>query len=210
MSAETFKPGAASSGAAITSTKSAKAAYEDKVVHRYDDIEEFDNHLPNWWLITLYGAVVFAIGYWFHYEVLHSGPSTMESYEQSVAADRRAAAERARRAGAMTDDALVTLSHDGATVASGRALFMTNCVACHTATGGGNIGPNLTDNAWIHGGRPTQIFRTVLDGVPAKGMVAWGPQLGETGVQSVVAYVLTLRNTNVPGGKPPQGDVFTE
>ncbi len=201
-----------SSGAAtnVGPRPGAKSGYEDKVVHRYDDIEEFDNHLPNWWLFTLYGAVVFAIGYWFHYQVLHSGPSTQESYEQSVAADRRAAADRARRAGAMTDDALNTLSHDPATVAAGRALFQTNCVACHTANGGGNIGPNLTDNAWIHGGRATQIYRTVLEGVPAKGMVAWGPQLGDERVQSVVAYVLTLRNTNVPGGKAPQGDVMAD
>jgi cytochrome c oxidase cbb3-type subunit 3 len=210
VSAETHQPGAAATGAPITSVPSARSAYEDKVVHRYDDIEEFDNHLPNWWLFTLYAAVVFAIGYWFHYEVLHSGPTTMESYEQSVAADRRAAADRARRAGAMTDDALVTLSHDQATVAAGQQIFTTNCVACHGANAGGVIGPNLTDRAWLHGGRPTQIFRTVLDGVPAKGMVAWGPQLGDERVQSVVAYVLTLRNTNVAGGKAPQGDVVAE
>lgn len=210
MSVETHQPGAASTGAAITSTPSGKSDYQDKVVHRYDDIEEFDNHLPNWWLITLYGAVVFAIGYWFHYEVFHSGPSSRESYEQSVAADRRHAAEMARRAGAMTDDALVTLSHDPATVATGRQIFTTNCVACHGANAGGIIGPNLTDNAWLHGGRPTQIFHTVMEGVPARGMVAWGPQLGDERVQSVVAYVLTLRNTNVAGGKAPQGDVFTE
>ncbi len=210
MSAESHQPGAASSGAAITSTQAAKGDYEDKVVHRYDDIEEFDNHLPNWWLVTLYGAVIFAIGYWFHYEVFHSGPSSTESYEQSVAADRRAAAERARRTGAMTDEALVTLSHDPATVAAGRQIYTTNCVACHGANAGGIIGPNLTDNAWLHGGRATQIFRTVMEGVPARGMVAWGPQLGDERVQSVVAYVLTLRNTNVAGGKAAQGDVFTE
>ncbi len=210
MSSEIHQPGSASTGAPITSTKAAKGAYEDKVVHAYDDIEEFDNHLPNWWLVTLYGAVVFAIGYWFHYEVFHSGPTSNEAYEQSVAVDRRAAAARARAAGAMTDDALVTLSHDTASVAAGQQIFTTNCVACHAANAGGIIGPNLTDNAWIHGGRPTQIFQTVLNGVPAKGMVAWGPQLGMERVQNVVAYVLTLRNTNVAGGKAPQGDVFTE
>ncbi len=196
--------------AASPARPAAKGGYDDKVVHRYDDIEEFANHLPNWWLVTLHGAIVFAIGYWFHYEVLHSGPSSMESYEQSVAADRRAAAERARRAGAMTDDALVTLSRDPATVAAGQAVFMSNCVACHGANAGGTIGPNLTDRAWIHGGRPTQIYRTVLEGVAAKGMPAWGAQLGETRVQSAVAYVLTLRNTNAAGGKPAQGDNIVE
>lgn len=184
--------------------------YEDKVVHAYDDIQEYDNHLPRWWLYTLYGAVVFALGYWFHYHVFHTGPSSMEAFDQSMAADRRAAAERARHAGAMTDDGLRTLSQDSATVHEGQTVFQQNCVACHLATGGGSIGPNLTDNAWINGGRATQIFHTVTEGVPARGMPAWGAQLGERKVQAVVAYVLTLRNTNVAGGKAPQGDVSNE
>lgn len=210
VSSEIHQPGSASTGAPITSTKAAKGAYEDKVVHAYDDIEEFDNHLPNWWLVTLYGAVVFAIGYWFHYEVFHSGPTSNEAYEQSVAVDRRAAAARARAAGAMTDDALVTLSHDTASVAAGQQIFTTNCVACHAANAGGIIGPNLTDNAWIHGGRPTQIFQRSSTACPPRAWSRGALQLGMERVQNVVAYVLTLRNTNVAGGKAPQGDVFTE
>ncbi len=186
------------------------SGYEDKVVHTYDDIQEYDNHLPNWWLYTLYGAVVFALGYWFHYHVLHSGPSSTEAFEQSMAADRRAAAERARRAGAMTDDGLRALSQDSTTVNAGRVVFMQNCVACHLPSGGGSIGPNLTDNAWINGGRATQIFRTVSEGIAARGMPAWGAQLGEEKTQQVTAFVLTLRNTNAAGGKAPQGDVFNE
>jgi cytochrome c oxidase cbb3-type subunit 3 len=182
----------------------AKSPDEDRVVHTYDGIEEYDNRLPRWWLATLYGAMVFALVYWFHYEVLHTGPSIAESYERSVVADRRAAADRARRAGAMTDEALVLFSRDPITVRGGRGVFAQNCVACHAANGGGGIGPNLTDGAWLHGARPTEILRTVNEGVLTKGMPAWGPQLGLDRVQSVVAYVLTLRDTNVPGGKAPQ------
>jgi cytochrome c oxidase cbb3-type subunit 3 len=185
--------------------ESQKSPYEDRVVHEYDGIEEYDNHLPNWWLVTLYGAVVFAVFYWFHYEVLRTGPSLAQSYETSVAADRRAAADRARRAGAMTDDALISLSRDPATVQAGRGVFAQSCVACHAASGGGGIGPNLTDGAWIHGSRPTTILRTINEGVLAKGMPAWGPQLGLDRVQSVVAFVLTLQDTNVAGGRAPQG-----
>ncbi len=84
----------------------------------------------------------------------------------------------------------------------------TNCAVCHGQEGQGNIGPNLTDNAWIHGGAPMQIFATVWKGVPEKGMVTWGPVLGKERIRSVVAYVLTLRNTNVAGGKPPEGQVY--
>jgi cytochrome c oxidase cbb3-type subunit 3 len=184
------------------------AGTEARVVHAYDDIEEYDNELPNWWLYTLFGAMVFALGYYFWYEVLHAGPSQQQTYEASRVEDRRRDAERARRLGAMNDDGLRTLSHDAATVEQGRALYVQNCVACHRADGGGLIGPNLTDNQWIHGGEPLRVFRTVSEGVAAKGMPAWGAQLGPDRTMSVVAYLLTLRNTNVAAGKAPQGDVY--
>ncbi len=187
-----------------------KPPYEDRVVHTYDGIEEYDNHLPNWWLVTLYGAMVFALVYWFHYQVLHTGPSIAQSYETSVAADRRAAVERARRAGTMTDETLVTLSRDPSAVQTGRAVFGQSCVACHAANGGGGIGPNLTDSAWLHGSRPTRILGVINEGVLARGMPAWGPQLGAERVQAVAAYVLTLRDTNVAGGKAPQGTSAAE
>ena len=187
-----------------------KPVYEDRVIHTYDGIEEYDNHLPNWWLFTLYGAVVFALVYWFHYQVLHTGPSIAQSYELSVAADRRAAAARARSAGTMTDDALLSLSRDQATVQVGRGVFAQSCLACHAANGGGGIGPNLTDSMWLHGSRPTRILATINEGVLTKGMPAWGPQLGLERVQAVTAYVLTLRDTNVAGGKPPQGTTAAE
>lgn len=188
----------------------AAAEPQDKVVHSYDGIEEYDNHLPNWWLVTLFATIVFGIGYYFHYEVLRSGPSQLEAYEQSVAADRAAAAARARRAGALTDETFATLARDPAIVRAGQGVFTAQCVACHGPNGGGTIGPNLTDNAWIHGPRATQIYRTISEGVPARGMPAWGPQLGEERSQAVTAYLLTLRNTNVAGGKAPQGDVAAE
>ncbi|MFO0630864.1 MAG: c-type cytochrome, partial [Polyangiales bacterium] len=173
------------------------------------DIEEYDNELPNWWLYTLFGAMVFALGYYFWYEVLHAGPGQQQAYEASRVEDRRRDAERARRLGAMNDDGLRTLSHDSATVAQGREVFTTNCVACHRADAGGQIGPNLTDNQWLHGGAPVQIFRTVSEGVPAKGMPAWGSPLGPDRTMAVVAYLLTLRNTNVANGKPAQGEVYS-
>jgi cytochrome c oxidase cbb3-type subunit 3 len=82
-----------------------------------------------------------------------------------------------------------------------------NCVACHGDRAQGNIGPNLTDDRWLHGGTPTSIFATVRDGVGTRGMPQWGPVLGDRGLQSVVAYVLTLRDTNV-SGRPPEGEVY--
>ncbi len=107
-------------------------------------------------------------------------------------------------AGGLTDQSLLLVSQIPARVSEGEAIFRQYCVACHQAQGQGLVGPNLTDGWWLHGGRPTDIHRVVTDGVPAKGMAAWGNQLGPARVQAVVAYVLTLRGTNVPG-KEPQG-----
>ena len=97
-------------------------------------------------------------------------------------------------------------SPDPAALAAGKESFTTLCAPCHAATGGGAIGPNLTDEYWLYGGAPMEIYKTVKVGVPAKGMPAWGPQIGEAKTQAVTAYVLSIRNSHAPGGKAPQGD----
>ena len=176
--------------------------------HVYDGIVEHDNKLPLWWQLTLYGAIVFALVYWYGRR-LDAIPSPAQAYAREVAAEQAAAAEAARRRGTIDDAALAALSKDGTTVGKGRELFVTTCAPCHGANAGGNIGPNLTDAYWIHGSKPTNIFQSVHDGVPSKGMPTWGPQLGDERVETVVAYVLSIRDTNVAGGKAPQGEPET-
>jgi cytochrome c oxidase cbb3-type subunit 3 len=182
----------------------APEVHEDSGEHVYDGIVEHDNKLPLWWQLTLYGAIVFAMVYWFGRR-LSVIPSPDQAYALEVAIQRAADAEAARKRGTIDDAVLATLGRDPATVAQGKAIFTATCAACHRADAGGNIGPNLTDAYWIHGSKPTNIFHSVHDGVPAKGMPTWGPQLGEERVETVVAYVLSIRDTNVPDGKPPQG-----
>lgn len=172
--------------------------------HVYDDIVELDNELPRWWLNVLYATIVFAIAYWFHFQVFIGGRSPRQEYDREMASVYAAEAARLRAAGAITPEALRAMSRDPATVAQGAQVFSSNCAACHGAQGGGQIGPNLTDAFWLHGGRPEQIFRTVNEGQPTRGMPAWGPQLGTDRVTAAVAYLLTIRNTNVTG-RPPQG-----
>ncbi len=172
-------------------------------VHVYDDIVEEDNKLPRWWLWILYGTTLFAAVYWYGDQQVKAWGSPREKYEDQMIAIRLA---EASRGGSMTPGALLALARQPATVADGKTTFTTTCAACHRADGGGGIGPNLTDAFWLHGGAPDAIWKTVHDGVDGKGMAAWGPVLGEARVASVVAYVLTLKNTNVSDGKPPQGD----
>jgi cytochrome c oxidase cbb3-type subunit 3 len=181
-----------------------KHADDERVIHVYDDdIREMDNRLPLWWQYTLYGAVLFAVCYFWGEQKVGAWKSQRESFEQEMVAARL---EAAKKGGKMTSETLVAMSHNPKIVSEGKQVFETTCAPCHRADGGGNIGPNLTDKYWLHGAKPEEIFHTVHDGVSDKGMPTWGPQLGEEKVADVVAYVLTLHDTNVPGGKAPQGE----
>ncbi|HBQ17262.1 MAG TPA: cytochrome oxidase subunit III [Myxococcales bacterium] len=181
---------------------------QGEIIHVYDGIEEADNALPMWWLWTFYGAIAFAIGYWFVYEEFEMASSTPELFAEAMAA--RAAA------GDVDAETLQVLAGDAATVAEGRETFQTTCAACHGAEGQGQIGPNLTDDAWLHGGGPLQIYGSILDGISSdrarlagsSGMPEWGAALGQRRVQAVTAYLLTVRNTNVQGGRPAEGEPF--
>lgn len=175
---------------------------QGEIVHVYDGIEEADNELPLWWLFTFYGAVIFGIVYWFYYEGFNVGPSPMQAY----AAELRA---QAAQGGEVNDALIEALVMDPSALAAGREVFTAQCAVCHREDGGGNIGPNLTDTAWIHGGSPLNIHDTIRDGVVTASMPAWGAMLGPTAVQQVAAYVVSLRNTNVADGKAPQGDVWS-
>jgi len=143
--------------------------------------------------------------YWIYHQTLGAAPTPAEHYEAEVA--KAAEIQLARHGGEeATNESLLLMSQVPAKVAEGRQIFEQFCVVCHSSQGEGNVGPNLTDAYWLHGGSPLEIMHTVVNGVPEKGMVAWGNQLGPARVQAVVAYILTIKNTNVPG-KEPQGDL---
>ncbi|MCA9602881.1 MAG: c-type cytochrome, partial [Myxococcales bacterium] len=169
-------------------------------MHVYDGIQEADNDLPRWWLTIFYGTIAFALFYWFAYHGLGALPLPLEAYSAELE-------KQGGQGGEMTDAYLVTLSKDPNSLKQGEAVFAKNCVVCHEADARGKIGPNLTDAYWIHGGAPTDIWKTVKLGTPA-GMPAWGGLLGPKDTPRVVAYVLSLRNTNVAGGKEPQGELW--
>jgi cytochrome c oxidase cbb3-type subunit III len=184
----------------------AKPSPEDLLLdHEYDGIREYDNPLPGWWLATLWGTVLFAVIYFLNViPGVGSGKGRVAEYDASMAAAQAAAAGRDPLAG-ITDEALLAVARDPAKLAVGRTTFTTMCAACHAADGGGNIGPNLTDAYWIHGGRPTDVLSTVNNGVPDKGMPTWGKSLPADQVIAVAAYVTTLAGTRPQAPKAPQG-----
>jgi cytochrome c oxidase cbb3-type subunit III len=178
---------------------------EEKIVHEYDGILEADNHLPRWWLVSLYATIGFAVFYWMSYEALRVLPSPTASFalEQAKAAEVEAAKLKAM--GAANDDNLMAMAKNEAAKTEGKEVFQKNCMSCHGPVGGGGIGPNLTDGHWLHGSKPMQVYTTVKDGFTKNGMPAWGGLIGEERVRVATAYVLSIKGTNVPGGKAPQG-----
>ncbi|MCP4572168.1 MAG: c-type cytochrome [bacterium] len=172
--------------------------------HEFDGIQEFDNKLPNWWLWTLYGAIVFALIYWVVFHTLEIRPLPREDFAAEMQEAQEIQLERAAAAGLSNEtfDMMAALEDR---VADGREVFVKHCVACHLDDGRGMVGPNLTDSVWVHGCEPMQMYDVVSDGIAAKGMPAWMNQLGPTRVQAVVAYVMTIRDTNI-AGKAPEGE----
>ena len=164
--------------------------------HTYDGIAEYDRRLPNWWLWTLYLAMIFGAGYWFYYQF----PSEHETSLQRVTRTmNEIALTSAKSSGAeLTDEQLWALSKDPAAVQAGALTFQTTCASCHMPDLAGKIGPNLRDNTWVHGGKPTEIVHTIIAGVPAKGMPTWGPILGPTRINELTAYILSYHKPSDP------------
>lgn len=170
----------------------------------HDGIREYDNPTPRWWIWLFAGTVVFAALYWLNVPGIGSGRGRIAQYESEMAEARARAAARAPAVGP-SDGALSAMASDHETLEKGEKVFEANCTPCHRADGGGVIGPNLTDDYWIHGGRPSQILKTIEAGVQDKGMPAWGTVLRPEDLPAVAAWVLHLRGTKPGNPKPPQG-----
>jgi cytochrome c oxidase cbb3-type subunit III len=184
------------------------AASDDRppvIGHAVDGIEEFDNPLPGWWVWIFWATIVFSIGYWIYYQ--HGpGPSVIAEYE---AEQRLAAAQApapAAAGGGMSDDAIAALARDATAMAKARETFAAKCAVCHGPQGQGLIGPNLTDEYWLHGDRPSELVRTITDGVADKGMIPWKDHLPAPEIAALAAYIGTLQGSNPPNPKPRQGE----
>lgn len=178
--------------------------------HDYDGIKELDNDLPPWWKYLFIGSVIWGFAYYIHYEVLNGDNQEMELM-QEIAEAKIALEEYKKTAPDLMDVDKVTLLTDAADLAKGKAIFETNCIACHKADGGGQIGPNLTDAHWILGGGIKNVFHTLSEGGrPGKGMVAWKTMLKPTELQQVGSYVLSLQGTNPADGKAPEGEIWKD
>lgn len=178
--------------------------------HDYDGIRELDNALPPWWVWGFYLTIIFAFVYVINYQVLGTGPSQAQEYNNEVATAEAQQKERNAKMADLVTSENVTVLNTAEAIAAGKETFMKNCVACHGQNGEGTVGPNLTDEFWIHGGGIKNVFTTVTNGVPAKGMISWKSQLSPKKIQEVASYVLSLQGTKPANGKDPQGDKWVD
>ena len=185
---------------------------EDQLLleHDYDGIKELDNNLPPWWVYLFYASIIFGVVYMVRYEVLGADNQEME-LQKEIAQAKIDVAEYMKTAPDMMDEKTVTLLTDPADLAAGKELYTTNCAACHRADGGGQIGPNLTDDEWILGGGIKNIFHTLVNGGrDGKGMIAWKGTLKPKEMQKVASYIISLKGSNPVDPKAPEGEVWVE
>jgi cytochrome c oxidase cbb3-type subunit 3 len=184
----------------------AEPTKQDRLLdHQYDGIAEYDNPMPGWWVISFWATIVFAIAYALNIGGIGTGPGRIAEYERTMADARKA---HPPRSGFTAPAVLLAIAADHEKVEKGKELFVKTCAPCHAADGGGVIGPNLTDDHWIHGGAIEQINATITNGVPAKGMPEWGKMLKPADVDLLTAYVWTLQGTTPAKPKPPEGEVY--
>jgi cytochrome c oxidase cbb3-type subunit 3 len=177
--------------------------------HNYDGIKELDNALPPWWKWGFYFTIIVAVIYIFNYHVFGTGKNPEQEYAAEMAEGKRIEELYKARTKDLVDENNITMA-DADGIAAGKALFTQSCVACHMADGGGGIGPNLTDEYWIHRGGLNDIYNTIKIGYPEKGMQSWQTMYSPTQMRNLTCFVKSLKGTKPANPKAPQGDIFSE
>jgi cytochrome c oxidase cbb3-type subunit 3 len=178
--------------------------------HDYDGIRELDNSMPPWWVWMFYATIAYAGVYMYWYHFSDNGTNMINQYAAEMEeGDRIKQAFLDKMADAINEKDVVALT-DQTDIKEGEAIFIKSCAACHQNSGAGSVGPNLTDEYWLHGGGIKNVFKTIKYGVPEKGMIAWASQLRPSDMQKVSSFILTLAGTNPEGAKDPQGTIYKD
>jgi cytochrome c oxidase cbb3-type subunit 3 len=178
--------------------------------HDYDGIKELDNVLPPWFTWAFIASIVFGIGYLWRYQfAANPAPDQYQEYNNTVVeAKIKQEAYLKSKGGDVDETNVKMLGTDD--IAKGKTLFAANCIVCHGDKGQGGVGPNLTDDYWLHGGRINDVFKTIKYGVVEKGMQSWKDVFSATQIAELSSYIMSLHGSNPPGAKAPQGDLFKD
>ncbi len=190
----------------ILSLKPLAAEKELELDHDFDGIKELNNPIPFWFNLLFYTTIAVAFVYLLVFHVFEVGSLQGKEYETEMANAEISRQEYIKKAGNLIDENSVVLLTDKNKIHEGAEIFTSKCVVCHGDKGEGKVGPNLTDEYWLHGGDVKSIFKTIKYGVPSKGMVAWQNSMNGSQMQELASFILSLQGTNPPGGKDPQGD----
>lgn len=177
--------------------------------HDYDGIRELDNSVPGWWQLAFLGTFIFGIVYLFRMFVTGAIPDQITELNQAQAVAEVKMKEFLKSSANNVDENTVVML-DGSGIASGAEIYAKNCVACHGAAGEGGIGPNMTDNYYLHGGSIKDVFHTIKYGVPDKGMKAWEADFSPIQIAQLASFIESLKGTNPPNPKAPQGEEYKE
>ena len=178
--------------------------------HDYDGIKELDNNLPPWWKYGFYLTIVTGVIYLLHFHVFKTGDLQGKEYDNAIAQAKIEVDEFMKTSANNVDENTVKVLTEASDITAGKDLFIANCVACHGKGGEGTVGPNLTDEYWIHGGSIQDLFKTLKYGWVEKGMKSWKDDLSPIQMAQVSSYIRTLKGTNPPNPKAPQGDLYSE
>ncbi|MDA8792117.1 c-type cytochrome [Bacteriovoracaceae bacterium] len=178
--------------------------------HEYDGIQEFDFQLPNWWLATFWGGIIFAVFY-ISYFIFMNGPSLKHEYYMEAKELRSIQKKYMAKLKDFKSNEFEKFRNDENMLLYGQAVYENNCQACHNQNAAGDIGPNLTDNHWMYfDGTSEELFKFIITGNPDAGMPAWGRNLSREELYAVSAFVESLKGFehNDPPAKEPQGDEY--
>lgn len=193
-------------------SKTAKGLTDEDIDlgHDFDGISELDNPTPPWWRWGFVISVLAGVIYVWRYEVVHSAPNQYEELAiKTEEADVAIKAYLAKSANNVDENNVKYLT-EAADIEAGKATFVQMCAACHMADGGGQVGPNLTDEYWLHGGSINDIFKTIKYGVVDKGMKSWKDDYSPKQMAQIASYVKSLQGTKPAQPKEAQGEKYVE
>jgi cytochrome c oxidase cbb3-type subunit 3 len=177
--------------------------------HDYDGIRELDNVIPPWFTAAFVLCIIFAGVYMYRYHIAKSAPMQIEELEIAIyKAELEHEAYLSKQLNSIDETNVSVMT--GADIEAGQKTFVAMCAVCHKPDGGGMVGPNLTDEYWIHGGSLKDIFKVIKYGVPDKGMISWKEQVSPLQMAQLSNYIRTLKGTNPPDAKAKQGDLYLE
>jgi cytochrome c oxidase cbb3-type subunit III len=194
----------------INASVAIEREFEIMTDHNYDGIRELDNDLPPWWKYGFILTIITSVLYLLHYHGLRTGDLQIAEYKKEVLTAKLEIDVFMKNSANNVDETTVKFLNTPTDLNSGKDIFIATCVACHNKLGEGGVGPNLTDQYWIHGGGLSDVFKTIKYGWPDKGMKAWKEDLSPMQIAQVASYIKTLVGTNPPNAKAPQGDMYVE